>query len=298
MSSKIPFIVVENRENETLTACKLSAKLADESLAVLSSTTVGAAYAALSAAYVHMSSNSPAFELICFRRYFLLQLHLDAHPEIDRFVLIDSDVLLFPGVGTYFERLAALSAFAGSAVIARGWNPRQISPHVSLWSRDSLASFLAYVLQTYTSAEGLAKLRAIEAEFQREGRRGGISDMTLLYLWAEAMGHVRPCNQITRFGVVDHNINISDNHAESEFVMRGGAKKLTYINGQPYLTTVRGDTVKALALHFQGKGKIIMKDALMARQMRVILISYALLMARHVRDRLFILKTITLRPQR
>ena len=58
-------------------------------------TDAGPAYERFRHAYVHLSSNSPEFERICFRRYFLLAQYLAANPGCSAFVLIDSDVLLF-----------------------------------------------------------------------------------------------------------------------------------------------------------------------------------------------------------
>ena len=92
MNSPLAFIVVEDRRNKALLLCRESAALAGEQLIVLSGTDAGPDYARFRDAYVHLSSNSPEFEMVCFRRYFLLAKYLAAHPECRRFVLIDSDV--------------------------------------------------------------------------------------------------------------------------------------------------------------------------------------------------------------
>lgn len=288
--SSVSFVVVENRQNETLAACRRAADLAGENLVVLSSTEGGDRFAELVRRYVHLSSNPPEFELICFRRHFLLREYLVATPSCARFVLIDSDVLLFKGVGSYFEELGATSSFAGSSIAPNGWNPSQISPHVSFWTRQSLADFTDFIIRTYSSDAGLASLRAINDEFLAAGRRGGVSDMTLLYLWAVSSGHTRSCNEITASGAVDHNINIPHNHTEYEYKMRGGMKKLTYFKGQPYFTTVTGRKVKALALHFQGKSKVMMKHALQGRLLLVIFMSHALLFGRTAKNLIFAIR--------
>jgi hypothetical protein len=285
MSSSLAFIVVEDRQNETLALCRRSAALAQEDLVVLSSTQAGPAYAQFRDAYVHLSSNSAEFEMICFRRYFLLAQHLAAHPECRAFVLIDSDVLVFRGIRAHIERLVGKADFSGSFIRpSEAWDPCQISPHVSYWTSEGLLGFVAYVLQTYTTPEGRSRLRAIANRFVARGTRGGISDMTLLHLWAHATGNVAPINRQSGGGAIDHNINSAHNLFEYEFSMRGGAKRIAYVDGQPCLATPSGELVKALALHFQGSAKIAMAHALHGRTQMVAELSFVLLMARRAKN--------------
>ncbi len=79
------------------------------------------AYERLCRSYVHLSSNTPAFEKICFRRYFLLAARLEARPECREFVLLDSDVLLFRGVGAHVRRLVGEADFSGSFIEPTRW---------------------------------------------------------------------------------------------------------------------------------------------------------------------------------
>src|SRR5690606_27836827 len=111
MNQPLSFIVVEDRQNKTLALCRESAARAEEELVVLPGTDAGPAYERLCRSYVHLSSNTPAFEKICFRRYFLLAEYLKAHPECREFVLVDSDVLLFRGIGAHVRRLVGKADF-------------------------------------------------------------------------------------------------------------------------------------------------------------------------------------------
>ncbi len=287
MSAQIPFIVVEDRKTEALACCVRAAELAGETLIVLAETDGGAAYRDFVSAYVHHSSNPKDFEVVCFRRYFLLQQYLLATPACQHFVLIDSDVLLFKGVGRHFMRIAGRCAFAGSTIVPSGWDPCQISPHTSYWRSASLHDFVNYVLRIYSSTSGRRALAQIADQFRQRGRRGGVSDMTLLNLWAKATNNLTASNKISRFGVVDHNINLPHNHQEWEFMMRGGAKRLTYIQGEPHLTTAQGKRVKALTLHFQGTAKLVMRDALQGNQLQLTSTTFAILVARTVKECLF-----------
>ncbi|WP_295178309.1 hypothetical protein ACLUPT_16955 [Variovorax sp. SCN45] len=290
--TELPFIVVEDRQNQTLALCRRSAAIAREDLVVLSDTDAGPAYERFRHAYVHLSSNPPEFERICFRRYFLLAQYLSAHPECRDFVLIDSDVLLFEGIGEHVRRLVGKADFSGSYISpSDGWNPCQISPHVSFWTANGLRRFVAFVLDTYTTPSGRRKLREIAARFAARGIRGGVSDMTLLYLWARASGNADPINRVLDGKVIDHNINSPHNHLSHEFRYLGGAKRIAYTDGRPWLTPAAGGRTNVVALHFQGTAKMAMPYALYGRMRTVAAVTYALMVARRLKNKLFRLAT-------
>ncbi|MET3493604.1 hypothetical protein [Variovorax boronicumulans] len=285
MTQALAFIVVEDRQNKTLLQCREAAARAQENLVVLAGTDTGYAYEHFRKAYVHLSSNTPAFEKICFRRYFLLADYLAANPECSEFVLIDSDVLLFRGAGAHIARLVGKADFSGSFIRPTdGWNPCEISPHVSYWTAAGLRDFVACVIETYTTPAGVARLREIAERFALRNMRGGVSDMTLLYLWAEASGNTAPINRVFDGRVIDHNINGGTNHLPGEFRVRGGAKRLAFIDGQPCLQTAGGDAVRVLALHFQGAAKMAMPHALHGRVRTMAALTWALRMARRARN--------------
>ncbi|SEF33497.1 hypothetical protein ABL840_18340 [Variovorax sp. NFACC27] len=288
MKSSLPFIVVEDRQNKTLALCRESAELAGELLFVLSDTDAGPAYERFCRSYVHLSSNPPEFEKICFRRYFLLARFLESHPEVQDFVLVDSDVLLFQGAGAHIRRLAGKADFSGSRMqSADGWNPCQISPHVSYWTSNGLRRFVAYVLDSYSTPSGRRKLREIAARFAARGVRGGVSDMTLLYLWAHATGNDDPINRVLDGTVVDHNINGMHNLHRGEFKVLGGAKRIAWREGKAWLTSTTGDMTRVVALHFQGSAKMAMPYALRGHMLTVAAVTYALQMARRAKNNAF-----------
>lgn len=286
MNPALPFVVVEDRQNKALRLCCESAAMAAEPLVVLSDTDAGPAYEGFCQAYMHLSSNTPAFEKICFRRYFLLANYLAAHPDCHAFVLIDSDVLLFRGVGAHIARLVGTADFSGSSIVPTdGWNPCQISPHVSYWTAAGLRDFVACLVRIYRTPAGLHQLRDIAERFAARSVRGGVSDMTLLYLWAQATGNTVPINRVLDGQVIDHNVNGGSNHFVREFRVRGGAKRLDFVDGQPCLQTPTGETVRVLALHFQGAAKLVMQPALHRRVYTVAVLTWALQMARRAKNR-------------
>lgn len=288
MKPALPFIVVEDRQNKTLALCRESAVLAEEQLLVLSQTDAGASYERFCKSYVHLSSNSAEFEKICFRRYFLLAQFLESSPDVREFVLIDSDVLLFPGAAAHIASLVGKADFSGSSMqSADGWNPCQISPHVSYWTANGLRRFVAYVLDSYATPSGRRKLREIAARFAARGVRGGVSDMTLLYLWARTTGNDAPINRVLGGTVIDHNINGMQNLLPREFRVRGGAKRITYGDGKAWLTTEAGEMTRVVALHFQGSAKMAMPYALRGHMHTVAAVTYALQMARRGKNYAF-----------
>lgn len=285
MSHPLAFIVVEDRQNKTLALCLESAKRAHEPLLVLSDTDAGPAYTRFCNSYVHLSSNTSEFEKICFRRYFLLSRYLAAHPDCQQFVLIDSDVLLFEGVGRHITRMVGKSDFSGSYIEPQdGWNPCQISPHVSYWTAVGLQRFVAFMLDTYATPSGRRKLREIADRFAARGERGGVSDMTLLYMWARSSHNMDPINRVNDGGVIDHNINSRHNLLADEFCVRGGAKALSFEHGHPCMVGTAGEHPKAMALHFQGSAKVAMSHALHGRMRTVALVTQALQMARRLKN--------------
>ena len=152
------------------------------------------------------------------------------------------------------------------------------------------------MLDTYTTPGGLKKLREIAAQFAAKGVRGGVSDMTLLYLWAHATGNAAPINRVFDGGVIDHNINGGSNLLANEFRVRGGAKRIEEIDGHPCLTaTATGEAIRVMALHFQGSAKMAMQPALHGHVRTMASLIYLMLMARIAKNHMF---SITARARR
>jgi hypothetical protein len=120
--------------------------------------------------------------------------------------------------------------------------------------------------------------------FANRGERGGVSDMTLLHLWAQASGNMAPINRVFGGRVIDHNINGGRNLQHHEFQVRGGAKRLEWVDGQPCLVTPAGEMVTAVALHFQGSAKMAMPLVLRGRVRLVAAVTYLIYMARRFKN--------------
>ena len=91
--------------------------------------------------------------------------------------------------------------------------------------------------------------------------------MTLLYLWSKQYGDTKILNTMKEFCagpisvVIDNNMNSSENYTRDEYVYNQlfNMKRVTFVDGIPYLHRNDGTKVQTLALHFQGGAKRYMK---------------------------------------
>ncbi len=259
--NQLTFVVVENRENETIRNCAKSCEEAGLTLQIIKETNAGDSYLQFSRQYHHLSTNSPAFELICFRRYFLLGNWLEKN-NVERFVLIDSDTLLFPGIDIHLNKICSGKNFAGSRVQGESEVAKMLSPHISYWTRTALQDFLGYLRNAYTDDKILKELKNIEQHFKSQNIPGGVTDMSLLYLWSTNIGETTSTNAVYNGAAIDHNITVSDNECKNQYQTQFGFKKLTFEGGKVYATTTDGIYINMLALHFQGKAKLGMQAVL------------------------------------
>ena len=212
--------------------------------------------------YIHYSSNTEEFELLCFRRYFYL---LDSIKKFDikNFWMIDSDVLLLDSLAGYQNFLEG-EGYDCSLSIEEGqengykWSA---SPHISYWTRDSLGSFVEFLGGFYT--EELKNIIEKYEHHKVHGISGGICDMTALYLWSRNQGKIDSNLLAHRkgFGYFDHNINQQGNISSEQVEMlpQLSVKKIYSIKGKSYLSMVDGLKIQLTCLHFQGGAKQYMK---------------------------------------
>lgn len=259
---KLKFLMVENRLNSEINCAINSCAIANVDLDVISEIDAKSNYSTFSKNYRHFSSNSESFELICFRRYFLISDYLEKNESVKEFVLIDSDVLVFEGVDTFIRNNFSENWFSGSILTFLIDHHRQISPHASYWKREALFDFVNYLIDSYVKEDFLAKLSSIQNDFISRGERGGVSDMTLLYLWAKDKNLLTPINTAMPNGVIDHNINIADGTKKLEFETSFGVKRIRFSSKSCELIDCNQQWRKVYILHFQGKAKILMASVL------------------------------------
>ena len=98
-----------------------------------------------------MSTNSEEFELLCFKRYFLM-LAIARMKNTADFWMIDSDVLLLedlaPVTRIFRERGYAASLTFQDTKSEFSWSA---SAHISFWTLEALADFVEFLGSLYTT---------------------------------------------------------------------------------------------------------------------------------------------------
>lgn len=191
--------------------------------------------------YRHMSVNAHEYELFCFQRWFALAEY-QRRAGIDRFMTMDSDVLLFADVTRESERLAASPLAYHDAMC-----------HIVYVNRagalDEVCDFLTAM---YTDPPLRTYFEDHYRELQDEGARYGISDMTAFteYRHRAAVPLVS-LSPMTHGMFYDSNINLPEG-----FRFRLGMKRYYWKNDMPYgRHAYTGQEVCFQALHFQGGAK-------------------------------------------
>lgn len=207
--------------------------------------------------YIHMSSNSEFFELICFQRYFYVYQYMSTH-RLDECVMIDSDALVFEKVtGALIPEGVQMASCWYEVQKEYQWS---VCPHFTYWTKEGLLDFLHFCIETYRDDE---KRRPLEGKYkfhQDNHSAGGICDMTLLYLWMKQT--TLPVENFSkRTGrVVDYNINEPRiDTVTYEMWDRYGMKRILFENGVPHFVRAEdGKKVPVVMIHAWGGSKKFM----------------------------------------
>lgn len=219
------------------------------------------AWKQFSSGYVGMSSNDYAFELNCFRRFFVIREFIQ-QSQIDRFVYLDSDILTYCD---FSELEQFQTADSGMSVPKEqsefGW---VANCGISLWNKKSLDSFLNYCIDIY---ENHLELLEEKWKYHEENQvPGGICDMTLQYLWFKNDRSRAKINLVDREngmnGVMDFNVNLATNCYRQEYEMNSyiQIKKIEIRDGKAFLRSRTGECIRVFAVHFLGPAKQYMKS--------------------------------------
>lgn len=170
-------------------------------------------------------------------------------------VVIDSDVLLLINsrilISTHdFDMAADYEEESG-----------QVNPCVMYWTAGALEQFVQFCLAMYTDEDKRRSLIDIYKECRKRRvlkTQGGVSDMTLLYLWMK--GTACRCNNHFLNGpnyFIDGNCNITEQDGlkyEMGKILK--IKKIRFQKGNPYVVAPDSKKRKRLAgIHCQGEGK-------------------------------------------
>lgn len=202
-------------------------------------------------AYVHMSTNTRDFEIICIKRWIILNNFLKEQ-KIDVCYYSDSDVMIYSDLSALYQNYESFDAVFTL--------PEQQEPYrwtasacCSYWKSEIVNKFSEFIQWCY-SDEGLELLKKKWIYHQENSIQGGICDMTLLYLFSKQINFFslsRPLNGI----VFDQNYLDGENYYRDEYetelnkYINRNVKKVTWKNGLPFaLNRVSKETVQFAAL--------------------------------------------------
>lgn len=214
--------------------------------------------------YVHMSSCSYQFEYLCFIRWFVLYEYM-VRENLDYVFHLDSDVMVYTRLDdiadSYLPRYQACYHVPEQEYAEKRW---MAGAGCSFWTRAGLKNFILFVIEQY--ALKIDDLRDKWRWHNEHSVKGGICDMTLLYLFylknKDKIGNV--ARSIEEGYCFDLNFNSGDNYFKQEYktirsVLFNNIKKITFQNNLPYGMNVKANkSIVFYNLHFQGRSKIFM----------------------------------------
>lgn len=209
--------------------------------------------------YVHMSTNKYDFEKICIERWYILNYFVKKKKLSDVYVF-DSDVLLYSDLAQIQEELIG-KKFGLSLPHYQNCYRWTACPHNAYWTKETLNQFCDFMKFIYKKKIDILKQKW--NHHVANNKKGGIEDMTLLYLFTkefnsdEIFNFSKVCNNT----VFDFRINLSENEYPDEYKMAGEIKLLFFKNQCPFgIRSQDNKNIKFNSLHFGGKYKKLMKD--------------------------------------
>jgi hypothetical protein len=210
-------------------------------------------------AYIHFSSNSLEFEFFCIKRWFVLLEFMKAN-NIKSIFAADSDFLIYDNISTLSSNRLNQN-YAGYCIVEQTDDDFMwlASGHFAYLTLDFLEDFYNFVLKTYLNNFAILQSK-IDYNKKNNVKYGGISDMTLLYLFykenkAKIINFLLPENN----KVIDLDIGGSINYHPDEYLMQGRFKKIKFISQKPHGYINGSNTqIQFIGLHFQANAKFRM----------------------------------------
>lgn len=217
-------------------------------------------YQAFQKCYVQMSYYSQKYEDSFWKRMFMLEEWMKKNDKKQAF-LLDSDVMTF---GNYSIELAPLlfdNYIASLMTCENQDNFRWASScHFSYWTLEGIKDFTNFSIEAYSNQEIRKQLETKWKWHKDNHQPGGVSEMTLLYLWSKDNPKVANSSKVTNDTTIDHSINTSTNYLEDEYQMQLGLKKIIFRAGIPYgFNNILNKEIRFVCIHCQGTAKILMR---------------------------------------
>jgi len=218
-------------------------------------------YLELTRNFRNFSPNPEAFELACYRRWFEVAQVVS---DTDRFLMTDTDLIIFTGWNDLPQEIRDHDGFVGSVGVNNQVLETAINAGFSVWTGRLMKQFCKFVNETYSS--GIDSLESKYKELLAAGNpRAAISDMTLLYRWVTSENvNFFNSNRILRDSngrghYIDHNIYMNE-ALDVRFRMFLCIKAFKrHANGLDLFTS-ESERISADCVHLGGRSKMLSRN--------------------------------------
>jgi len=224
---------------------------------------------ALQQNFLNFSPNPAEFEYKCFERFYLLRGFMKQY-HYDRIFYVDSDCIMLQNVDDLllahpeFECGMAIEEFNSCKTQQEKMAQNNGCIHNSLLTLEYVETFIQLCHEIYVTQTKLELLSPKIRWFQTK-RASGVSDMTVCYLIYLFGLYDKPFFNTEHSFLFGNEMCSFDHHIRTAFGYLGddtylmnpgdGAKYLEKVGDKMYATTVKGNKVRLLTLHFQGTSK-------------------------------------------
>jgi hypothetical protein len=217
-------------------------------------------YQAFQKYYVQMSYYPKTYEDSFWKRMFMLEEWMKKNDTKQAF-LLDSDVMTFSNYSIELAPILFDNYIASLMTCENQDNFRWASScHFSYWTLEGITDFTTFSIEAYSNQEIRKQLEAKWQWHNDNNQAGGVSEMTLLYLWSKDNPRVANSSKVANDMTIDHSINTSTNYSDNEYQMQLGIKKIIFKNGIPYgFNKVLNKEIRFSCIHCQGTAKILMR---------------------------------------
>ena len=138
------------------------------------------------------------------------------------------------------------------------WNA---STETSFFTLEGICEVCEFIHRVYTTPAWLAKIKTKWDWHVANSPRGGVCDLTLLWLFVqdrnrERIVNLTPVIQSAENGTFSHKISGDENSIQGEYRMDGGLKEIEWRGNQPYGYNLRLESwVRFKNIHLQGAQK-------------------------------------------
>lgn len=210
--------------------------------------------------YVQMSDYTKKYDIGCWKRIFLLEKWMNKK-DVKKVFMIESDVVSFTN---YSRRVYPfLPDDCISALMTperQGISVWAASTHFSYWTINALEDFTNFCIDAYDNENIKAKLAAKYQWHITNRMPGGVTEMTLLYLWSENNPKVFNLCRVLNDMTIDLASTSSDNYFQDEYQMHSGLKRFIFKNGIPYgYNNILKKEIEFGCIHCQGWAKSTMR---------------------------------------